>query len=350
MLKNIKYSKNICRFLFIIFLFAYKNNASFMKSIEKSKKDFGALKDKASKVKDAANKKKDAVKGKFDEAKGKFDEAKGKFDEAKGKVDEFKGKFDEAKGKFDEAKGKVDEFKGKFDEAKGKFDEAKGKVDEFKGKFDEAKGKFDEAKGKFDEAKGKVSNFKKDENNSSNEKKNSDNISDNNCDNQNNADLYNNSNNSENNFQKDKIKDDERYFIISADVITENSGFFNFGISTVSPKQSFSKESFKKIVLGNKVLLIFFIWMLFTLFLSICVIFYYHIKKNYKSFIIAILFSVCYSLIFLNSIFIVVQNHLYVDIIRTLVHNLILCCIFASLGGFIGIFVVQEIRSKKRLP
>ena len=327
MLKNIKYSKNICRFLFIIFLFAYKNNASFMKSIEKSKKDFSALKDKASKVKDAANKKKDAVKGKFDEAKGKFDEAKGKFDEAKGKVDE-------AKGKFDEAKGKVDEFKGKFDEAKGKFDEVKGK--------------FDEAKGKFDEAKEKVSNFKKDENNSSNEKKNSDNISDNNCDNQNNADLYNNSNNSENNFQKDKRKDDERYFIISADVITENSGFFNFGISTVSPKQS--KESFKKIVLGNKVLLIFFIWMLFTLFLSICVIFYYHIKKNYKSFIIAILFSVCYSLIFLNSIFIVVQNHLYVDIIRTLLHNLILCCIFSSLGGFIGIFVVQEIRSRKRLP
>ena len=320
MLKNIKYSKNICRFLFIIFLFAYKNNASFMKSIEKSKKDFGALKDKASKVKDAANKKKDAVKGKFDEAKGKFDEAK--------------GKFDEAKGKFDEAKGKVDEVKGKFDEAKGKFDEAKGK--------------FDEVKGKFDEAKEKVSNFKKDENNSSNEKKNSDNISDNNYDNQNNADLYNNSNNSENNFQKDKIKDDERYFIISADVITENSGFFNFGISTVSPKQS--KESFKKIVLGNKALLIFFIWMLFTLFLSICVIFYYHIKKNYKSFIIAILFSVCYSLIFLNSIFIVVQNHLYVDIIKTLLHNLILCCIFASLGGFIGIFVVQEIRSKKRLP
>ena len=327
MLKNIKYSKNICRFLFIIFLFAYKNNASFMKSIEKSKKDFSALKDKASKVKDAANKKKDAVKGKFDEAKGKFDEAKGKFDEAKGKVDE-------AKGKFDEAKGKVDEFKGKFDEAKGKFDEVKGK--------------FDEAKGKFDEAKEKVSNFKKDENNFSNEKKNSDNISDNNYDNQNNADLYNNSNNSENNFQKDKIKDDERYFIISADVITENSGFFNFGISTVSPKQS--KESFKKIVLGNKVLLIFFIWMLFTLFLSICVIFYYHIKKNYKSFIIAILFSVCYSLIFLNSIFIVVQNHLYVDIIKTLLHNLILCCIFASLGGFIGIFVVQEIRSRKRLP
>ena len=299
MLKNIKYSKNICRFLFIIFLFAYKNNASFMKSIEKSKKDFGALKDKASKVKDAANKKKDAVKGKFDEAKGKFDEAK--------------GKFDEVKGKFDEAKGKVDEVKGKFDEAKEK-----------------------------------VSNFKKDENNSSNEKKNSDNISDNNYDNQNNADLYNNSNNSENNFQKDKIKDDERYFIISADVITENSGFFNFGISTVSPKQS--KESFKKIVLGNKALLIFFIWMLFTLFLSICVIFYYHIKKNYKSFIIAILFSVCYSLIFLNSIFIVVQNHLYVDIIKALLHNLILCCIFASLGGFIGIFVVQEIRSKKRLP
>ena len=144
------------------------------------------------------------------------------------------------------------------------------------------------------------------------------------------------------------MKDDERYFIISADVITENSGFFNFGISTVSPKQS--KESFKKIVLGNKVLLIFFIWMLFTLFLSICVIFYYHIKKNYKSFIIAILFSVCYSLIFLNSIFIVVQNHLYVDIIRTLLHNLILCCIFAFLGGFIGIFVLQEIRSKKRLP
>ena len=336
MLKNIKYSKNICRFLFIIFLFAYKNNASFMKSIEKSKKDFGALKDKASKVKDAANKKKDAVKGKFDEAKGKFDEAKGKFDEAK-------GKFDEAKGKFDEAKGKVDEFKGKFDEAKGKFDEAKGKVDEVKGKFDEAKGK-------FDEAKEKVSNFKKDENNSSNEKKNSYNISDNNYDNQNNADLYNNSNNSENNFQKDKIKDDERYFIISADVITENSGFFNFGISTVSPKQSFSKESFKQIVLKNKVLLIFFIWMLFTLFLSICVIFYYHIKKNYKSFIIAILFSVCYSLIFLNSIFIVVQNHLYVDIIKTLLHNLILCCIFASLGGFIGIFVVQEMRSRKRLP
>ena len=313
MLKNIKYSKNICRFLFIIFLFAYKNNASFMKSIEKSKKDFGALKDKASKVKDAANKKKDAVKGKFDEAKGKFDEAK-----------------------------------GKVDEVKGKFDEAKGKVDEVKGKFYEAKGKFDEAKGKFDEAKEKVSNFKKDENNSSNEKKNSDNISDNSYDNQNNADLYNNSNNSENNFQKEKMKDDERYFIISADVITENSGFFNFGISTVSPKQS--KESFKKIVLGNKVLLIFFIWMLFTLFLSICVIFYYHIKKNYKSFIIAILFSVCYSLIFLNSIFIVVQNHLYVDIIRTLVHNLILCCIFASLGGFIGIFVLQEIRSKKRLP
>ena len=327
MLKNIKYSKNICRFLFIIFLFAYKNNASFMKSIEKSKKDFSALKDKASKVKDAANKKKDAVKGKFDEAKGKFDEAKGKFDEAKGKVDE-------AKGKFDEAKGKVDEFKGKFDEAKGKFDEVKGK--------------FDEAKGKFDEAKEKVSNFKKDENNFSNEKKNSDNISDNNCDNQNNADLYNNSNNSENNFQKDKIKDDERYFIISADVITENSGFFNFGISTVSPKQS--KESFKKIVLGNKVLLIFFIWMLFTLFLSICVIFYYHIKKNYKSFIIAILFLVCYSLIFLNSIFIVVQNHLYGNIIKTLLHNLILCCIFSSLGGFIGIFVVQEIRSRKRLP
>ena len=308
MLKNIKYSKNICRFLFIIFLFAYKNNASFMKSIEKSKKDFSALKDKASKVKDAANKKKDAVKGKFDEAKGKFDEAKGKFDEAKGKVDEFKGKFDEAKGKFDEVKGK-----------------------------------FDEAKGKFDEAKEKVSNFKKDENNSSNEKKNSDNISDNNYDNQNNADLYNNSNNSENNFQKDKRKDDERYFIISADVITENSGFFNFGISTVSPKQS--KESFKKIVLGNKV-----IWMLFTLFLSICVIFYYHIKKNYKSFIIAILFLVCYSLIFLNSIFIVVQNHLYGNIIKTLLHNLILCCIFSSLGGFIGIFVVQEIRSRKRLP
>ena len=306
MLKNIKYSKNICRFLFIIFLFAYKNNASFMKSIEKSKKDFGALKDKASKVKDAANKKKDAVKGKFDEAKGKFDEAK--------------GKFDEAKGKFDEAKGKVDEFKGKFDEVKGKVDEVKEKV----------------------------SNFKKDENNSRNEKKNSDNIFDNNYDNQNNADLYNNSNNSENNFQKDKIKDDERYFIISADVITENSGFFNFGISTVSPKQS--KESFKQIVLKNKVLLIFFIWMLFTLFLSICVIFYYHIKKNYKSFIIAILFSVCYSLIFLNSIFIVVQNHLYVDIIKTLLHNLILCCIFASLGGFIGIFVVQEIRSRKRLP
>ena len=327
MLKNIKYSKNICRFLFIIFLFAYKNNASFMKSIEKSKKDFSALKDKASKVKDAANKKKDAVKGKFDEAKGKFDEAKGKFDEAKGKVDE-------AKGKFDEAKGKVDEFKGKFDEAKGKFDEVKGK--------------FDEAKGKFDEAKEKVSNFKKDENNFSNEKKNSDNISDNNYDNQNNADLYNNSNNSENNFQKDKRKDDERYFIISADVITENSGFFNFGISTVSPKQS--KESFKKIVLGNKVLLIFFIWMLFTLFLSICVIFYYHIKKNYKSFIIAILFLVCYSLIFLNSIFIVVQNHLYGNIIKTLLHNLILCCIFSSLGGFIGIFVVQEIRSRKRLP
>ena len=298
-----------------------------MKSIEKSKKDFGALKDKASKVKDAANKKKEEVKGKFDEAKGKFDEAKGKFDEAK-------GKFDEAKGKIDEAKGKVDEVKGKFDEAKGKVDEVKGK--------------FDEAKGKFDEAKEKVSNFKKDENNSSNEKKNSDNISDNNYDNQNNADLYNNSNNSENNFQKDKIKDDERYFIISADVITENSGFFNFGISTVSPKQS--KESFKKIVLGNKVLLIFFIWMLFTLFLSVCVIFYYHIKKNYKSFIIAILFSVCYSLIFLNSIFIVVQNHLYVDIIKTLLHNLILCCIFASLGGFIGIFVLQEIRSKKRLP
>ena len=306
MLKNIKYSKNICRFLFIIFLFAYKNNASFMKSIEKSKKDFGALKDKASKVKDAANKKKDAVKGKFDEAKGKFDEAK--------------GKVDEAKGKFDEAKGKVDEVKGKFDEAKGKFDEAKEKV----------------------------SNFKKDENNSSNEKKNSDNISDNNYDNQNNSDLYNNSNNSENNFQKDKIKDDERYFIISADVITENSGFFNFGISTVSPKQS--KESFKKIVLKNKVLLIFFIWMLFTLFISICVIFCYHIKKNYKSFIIAILFSVCYSLIFLNSIFIVVQNHLYVDIIKALLHNLILCCIFASLGGFIGIFVLQEVRSKKRLP
>ena len=334
MLKNIKYSKNICRFLFIIFLFAYKNNASFMKSIEKSKKDFGALKDKASKVKDAANKKKDAVKGKFDEAKGKFDEAKGKFDEAKGKVDEAKGKFDEAKGKVDEVKGK--------------FDEAKGKVDEVKGKFDEAKGKFDEVKGKIDEAKEKVSNFKKDENNSSNEKKNSDNISDNNYDNQNNSDLYNNSNNSENNFQKDKIKDDERYFIISADVITENSGFFNFGISTVSPKQS--KESFKKIVLKNKVLLIFFIWMLFTLFISICVIFYYHIKKNYKSFIIAILFSVCYSLIFLNSIFIVVQNHLYVDIIKALLHNLILCCIFASLGGFIGIFVLQEVRSKKRLP
>ena len=271
MLKNIKYSKNICRFLFIIFLFAYKNNASFMKSIEKSKKDFGALKDKASKVKDAANKKKDAVKGKFDEAKGKFDEAKEK-----------------------------------------------------------------------------VSNFKKDENNFSNEKKNSDNISDNNYDNQNNADLYNNSNNSENNFQKDKRKDDERYFIISADVITENSGFFNFGISTVSPKQS--KESFKKIVLGNKALLIFFIWMLFTLFLSICVIFYYHIKKNYKSFIIAILFLVCYSLIFLNSIFIVVQNHLYGNITKTLLHNLILCCIFSSLGGFIGIFVVQEIRSRKRLP
>ena len=325
MLKNIKYSKNICRFLFIIFLFAYKNNASFMKSIEKSKKDFGALKDKASKVKDAANKKKDAVKGKFDEAKGKFDEAKGKFDEAKGKFDEAKGKVDEVKGKFDEAKGKIDEVKGKFDEAKGKFDEA------------------------FDEAKEKVSNFKKDENNSSNEKKNSDNISDNNYDNQNNADLYNNSNNSENNFQKDKIKDDERYFIISADVITENSGFFNFGISTVSPKQSFSKESFKQIVLKNKVLLIFFIWMLFTLFLSVCVIFYYHIKKNYKSFIIAILFSVCYSLIFLNSIFIVVQNHLYGDIIKTLLHNLILCCIFASLGGFIGIFVVQEMRSRKRL-
>ena len=301
MLKNIKYSKNICRFLFIIFLFAYKNNASFMKSIEKSKKDFGALKDKASKVKDAANKKKEEVKGKFDEAKGKFDEAKGRIDEAKGRIDE-------------------------------------------------AKGKFDEAKGKFDEAKEKVSNFKKDENNSSNEKKNSDNISDNNYDNQNNADLYNNSNNSENNFQKDKRKDDERYFIISADVITENSGFFNFGISTVSTKQSFSKESFKKIVLKNRTLLIFFIWMLFTLFLSICVIFYYHIKKNYKSFIIAILFSVCYSLIFLNSIFIVVQNHLYVDIIRTLLHNLILCCIFASLGGFIGIFVLQEIRSKKRLP
>ena len=315
MLKNIKYSKNICRFLFIIFLFAYKNNASFMKSIEKSKKDFGALKDKASKVKDAANKKRDAVKGKFDEAKGKIDEVKGKFDEAKGKVDEVKGKFDEAKGKVDEVKGK-----------------------------------FDEAKGKFDEAKEKVSNFKKDENNSSNEKKNSDNISDNNYDNQNNSDLYNNSNNSENNFQKDKMKDDERYFIISADVITENSGFFNFGISTVSPKQSFSKESFKQIVLKNKVLLIFFIWMLFTLFISICVIFYYHIKKNYKSFIIAILFSVCYSLIFLNSIFIVVQNHLYVDIIKALLHNLILCCIFASLGGFIGIFVVQEMRSRKRLP
>ena len=347
MLKNIKYSKNICRFLFIIFLFAYKNNASFMKSIEKSKKDFGALKDKASKVKDAANKKKDAVKGKFDEAKGKFDEAKGKFDEAKGKFDEAKGKVDEVKGKFDEAKGKFDEAKGKVDEVKGKFDEAKGKIDEVKGKFDEAKGKFDEA---FDEAKEKVSNFKKDENNSSNEKKNSDNISDNNYDNQNNADLYNNSNNSENNFQKDKRKDDERYFIISADVITENSGFFNFGISTVSPKQSFSKESFKKIVLKDRALLIFFIWMLFTLFLSVCVIFYYHIKKNYKSFIIAILFSVCYSLIFLNSIFIVVQNHLYVDIIKTLLHNLILCCIFASLGGFIGIFVVQEIRSRKRLP
>ena len=334
MLKNIKYSKNICRFLFIIFLFAYKNNASFMKSIEKSKKDFGALKDKASKVKDAANKKRDAVKGKFDEAKGKFDEAKGKFDEAKGKV------VDEVKGKFDEAKGRVDEVKGKFDEAKGK-------IDEVKGKFDEAKGKFDEA---FDEAKEKVSNFKKDENNSSNEKKNSDNISDNNYDNQNNADLYNNSNNSENNFQKEKIKDDERYFIISADVITENSDFFNFGISTVHPKQPFSKESFKKIVLKDRVLLIFFIWMLFTLFLSICVIFYFHIKKNYKSFIIATLFSVCYSLIFLNSIFIVEQNHLYGNIIRTIVHNLILCCIFASLGGFIGIFVLQEIRSKKRLP
>ena len=322
MLKNIKYSKNICRFLFIIFLFAYKNNASFMKSIEKSKKDFGALKDKASKVKDAANKKKDAVKGKFDEAKGKFDEAKGKFDEAKGKFDEAKGKVDEIKGKFDEAKGKVDEFKGKFDEAKGKVDEVKEKV----------------------------SNFKKDENNSSNEKKNSDNISDNNYDNQNNSDLYNNSNNSENNFQKDKMKDDERYFIISADVITENSGFFNFGISTVSPKQPFSKESFKKIVLKNKALLIFFIWMLFTLFLSICVIFYYYIKKNYQSFIIAILFSVCYYLIFLNSIFIVGQNHLYGNIIKALLHNLILCCIFASLGGFIGIFVVQELRSKKRLP
>ena len=278
MLKNIKYSKNICRFLFIIFLFAYKNNASFMKSIEKSKKNFGALKDKASKVKDAANKKKDAVKGKFDEAKGKFDEAKGK----------------------------------------------------------------------FDEAKEKVSNFKKDENNSSNEKKNSDNISDNNYDNQNNSDLYNNSNNSENNFQKDKMKDDERYFIISADVITENSGFFNFGISTVSPKQS--KESFKKIVLGNKALLIFFIWMLFTLFLSICVILYYHIKKNYKSFIIALLFSVCYYLIFLNSIFIVGQNHLYGNIIKALLHNLILCCIFAFLGGFIGVFILQEIRNKKRLP
>ena len=348
MLKNIKYSKNICRFLFIIFLFAYKNNASFMKSIEKSKKDFGALKDKASKVKDAANKKRDAVKGKFDEAKGKFDEAKGKFDEAKGKVvDEVKGKFDEAKGRVDEVKGKFDEAKGKIDEVKGKFDEAKGKVDEVKGKFDEAKGKFDEA---FDEAKEKVSNFKKDENNSSNEKKNSDNISDNNYDNQNNADLYNNSNNSENNFQKEKMKDDERYFIISADVITENSDFFNFGISTVHPKQPFSKESFKKIVLKDRALLIFFIWMLFTLFLSICVIFYFHIKKNYKSFIIATLFSVCYSLIFLNSIFIVEQNHLYGNIIRTLVHNLILCCIFASLGGFIGIFVLQEIRSKKRLP
>ena len=315
MLKNIKYPKNICRFLFIIFLFAYKNNASFMKSIEKSKKDFGALKDKASKVKDAANKKKEEVKGKFDEAKGKFDETK-----------------------------------GKIDEAKGKFDEAKGKVDEVKGKFDEAKGKFDEVKGKFDEAKEKVSNFKKDENNSSNETKNSDNISDNNYDNQNNADLYNNSNNSENNFQKEKMKDDERYFIISADVITENSGFFNFGISTVSPKQSFSKESFKQIVLKNRALLIFFIWMLFTLFLSICVIFYFHIKKNYKSFIIALLFSVCYYLIFLNSIFIVGQNHLYGDIIKALLHNLILCCIFASLGGFIGIFVLKEIRSKKRLP
>ena len=329
MLKNIKYSKNICRFLFIIFLFAYKNNASFMKSIEKSKKDFGALKDKASKVKDAANKKKDAVKGKFDEAKGKFDEAKGKFDEAKGKFDEAKGRIDEAKCKFDEAKGKADEVKGKFDEAKGKFDEAKGKVDE---------------------VKEKVSNFKKDENNSSNEKKNSDNISDNNYDNQNNADLYNNSNNSENNFQKDKMKDDERYFIISADVITENSGFFNFGISTVSPKQPFSKESFKKIVLKNKALLIFFIWMLFTLFLSICVIFYYYIKKNYQSFIIAILFSVCYYLIFLNSIFIVGQNHLYGNIIKALLHNLILCCIFAFLGGFIGVFILQEIRNKKRLP
>ena len=299
MLKNIKYSKNICRFLFIIFLFAYKNNASFMKSIEKSKKDFGALKDKASKVKDAANKKKE-------EAKGKFDEAKGKFDEAKGKIDEAKGRIDEAKGKFDEAKGKVDEVKEK------------------------------------------VSNFKKDENNSSNEKKNSDNISDNNYDNQNNADLYNNSNDSENNFQKDKIKDDERYFIISADVITENSGFFNFGISTVSPKQS--KESFKKIVLKNRTLLIFFIWMLFTLFLSICVILYYHIKKNYKSFIIALLFSVCYYLIFLNSIFIVGQNHLYGNIIKALLHNLILCCIFAFLGGFIGVFILQEIRNKKRLP
>ena len=322
MLKNIKYSKNICRFLFIIFLFAYKNNASFMKSIEKSKKDFGALKDKASKVKDAANKKKEEAKGKFDEAKGKFDEAKGKFDEAKGKIDEAKGRIDEAKGKFDEAKGKVDEVKGKFDEAKGKVDEVKEKV----------------------------SNFKKDENNSSNEKKNSDNISDNNYDNQNNSDLYNNSNNSENNFQKDKMKDDERYFIISADVITENSGFFNFGISTVSPKQSFSKESFKKIVLKNRTLLIFFIWMLFTLFLSICVILYYHIKKNYKSFIIALLFSVCYYLIFLNSIFIVGQNHLYENIIKALLHNLILCCIFAFLGGFIGIFILQEIRSKKRLP
>jgi hypothetical protein len=272
-----------------------------MKSIEKSKKDFGVLKDKASKIKDAANKKKDAVKGKFDEAKGKIDEAKGKFDEAKGKVDAVKGKFDEAKGKIDEAKEKV-------------------------------------------------SNFKKDENNSSNEKKKSDNISDNNYNKQKNVDLYNNSNNSENNFQKDKIKDDERYFIISADVITENSGFLNFGISTVPPKQFFSKEYFKNIVLKDRALLIFFIWMLFTLFLSICIIFYYHIKKNYKSFIIATLFTVCYSLIFLNSILIVEQKHLYGNIIRTLFHNLILCSIFVSLGGFIGIFFLQEIRSKKRLP
>ena len=146
------------------------------------------------------------------------------------------------------------------------------------------------------------------------------------------------------------MKDDERYFIISADVITDNSDCLEFENGTVFHKQSFSKESFKKIVLKNKALLIFFIWMLFSLFLSICIIFYYHIKKNYKSFIIAILFLVCYFLIFLNSIFIVEQNHLYGNLIRTLLHNFILCCIFASLGGFIGIFVLQEIRSKKRLP